>query len=148
MRPTLALALVLLGGASARAELPALPFSDQPVRRERAALVVARVGTPDPRIGDWSARRSSARDRALVRARRALHRYLDQRLARRPETTPQLTQAVHELVDEHTEARAHRPLSDGAVVVVAALPLARLEATLAPTLSLAELLPSPADSPR
>jgi len=109
-------ALALLFAAPATAQQAPLPWQDAEVAVEAEALVVHRLGRPDPRIGDWSARRLSARRRGKARALEALHRYVDDALAR-VHAAPTVARRVHRLVDREAEVAALRPLADGAAIL-------------------------------
>lgn len=92
------------------------PWGDAPVEVTSSHVRCAALGRSDYRVEAWSARKLSARRRALLRARRMLHRWIDDALARAG-APPNVAERAHQEV-ERAEPMDTRPLADGSAVVV------------------------------
>lgn len=121
----LALASPAVAQAPAVPTLPTLPWGDTAPTVVEGEVRVAALGTPDPRVGRWSAERLSARRRGEARAKERLHRWVDAQLGR-VAASPRAATVAHRAVDRHAEVRAVRPLVDASAVVLVGLPAERL----------------------
>lgn len=106
-----------------------VPWAERAARLERidgrSWVTVAVVGQPDARAQRLGVKRSTARDRATTRARRELHRWVDDALAAIL-APPRTAAAAHAVVRREARILGVRPLADGTAVVVAGLPAAPL----------------------
>lgn len=106
-----------------------MPWTDRaPEVRQTGAgrwLSAAALGRPDPRVDRLSVRRRSARREGEKRAREALHRWVDDAMARVRARPPQAA-AVHRAVARRSVVLGVRPLVEGAAVVMVGLPLQAL----------------------
>ena len=91
----------------------------------RAHVVSAALGIADERLARLSARRVDARLRGEERARRALHAWADDALAR-VQASPEVASRVHRAIDARSSITRVRGLSDGNAIIEVAIPLAAL----------------------
>jgi hypothetical protein len=116
------------GRASAQPDVPAAldaPWTDVAPRVDGERVLSAAVGLPDERLGRLAARRAAARSAGEERARRAIHAWADDALAR-VAASPAIAAAVHRAIDAHVEVARVRPLSDGSAVVEVAIAVSEL----------------------
>lgn len=109
---TVALLSLFVAGASA--QWP--PWEDVAPSLTTTHLQCAALGRADHRVEAWSARKLSARRRGIRRARRMLHRWIDDALAR-VGAPPHVAERAHREV-ESAGLLDIRPLADGSAVVV------------------------------
>lgn len=106
-----------------------VPRSDRAPRIETLGgqpwVTAAAVGRPDPRLSRMGAMRRTARRQAEERARGALHRWVDDALARVLAQPPVAT-AAHRAVAEAGRVLGVRPLVDAGAVIVVGVPVAAL----------------------
>ena len=103
--------LVASGGAAQWA-----PWEDRAPHVASTHVECAALGTADHRVDAWTARKISARRRGEQRAKRMLHRWVDDALARLG-APPHIAQRAHRAV-EGARVLDTRPLADGSAVVV------------------------------
>lgn len=118
---------------SAQPRVPAdmeVPWTDVAPARHGDVLSAAAVGTPDERVGRYDARRASARTRGRQRAITAIHRWVDDALAR-VLAPPLEAAAVHAAIDRGARVARVRPLVDASAVVVVEVPVAALRGACA-----------------
>lgn len=114
----------------AEVELPfAMPWSDRPPRLEqrgeRTWLTTAALGRPEGKARRLSVMRETARESGEQRARDALHRWVDDALAR-VWARPPIATAVHRVLREEARVLGVRPLVEGAAVVLMGVPVSHL----------------------
>lgn len=105
-------ALVLATSASAQWA----PWGDVAPAMSPTHVHCAALGRADHRVEAWSARKLSARRRGIQRARRMLHRWVDDALAR-VGAPPHVAERAHREI-ERAELMDVRALADGSAVVV------------------------------
>ncbi|MFW6197444.1 MAG: hypothetical protein ACOC5B_01135 [Myxococcota bacterium] len=111
-------------------ELPfAMPWGDRPPRLEergeRRWLTTAALGRPEEKARRLSVMRETARQSGEQRARDALHRWVDDALAR-VWARPHVATAAHRVIRQKARVLGVRPLVEGAAVVLMGVPVPSL----------------------